>query len=93
MMTETEELTIRRDTLKAELEKARQDVLAREGERQLALHDLESQRDELLTSVKELQQEVDDLEASMLELNEEWKKATTEAAGAQRHLEELRRGS
>ena len=93
MMTETEELTIRRDTLKGELEKARQDVLAREGERQLALHDLESQRDELLTSVKDLQQEVDDLEASMLELNEEWKKATTEAASAKEHLEELRRGS
>ena len=60
MMTETEELTIRRDTLKTELEKARQDVLARAAERKTVLADLEAQRDELLSRVKELQQEVDD---------------------------------
>lgn len=90
-MTETEELTLRRDTLKEELEKARRDVEAREAERKTVLAELQAEHDELLREVTGLQREVDELEGSMLELEEAWKTATREAAGAKQHLEALYR--
>lgn len=90
-MTETEELTLRRDTLKEELEKARRDVEARDAERKTVLAGLQAEHDELLREVTGLQREVDELEDSMFDLEETWKTATREAAGAKQHLEALSR--
>lgn len=91
MMTETEELTLRRDTLAQELEKARRDVAAREAERKTVLGALEAERDERLNAVGELQREVDELEGELLELEEEWETASREAAGAKAYLKALAR--
>ena len=89
LVTEAEELVIRRDALRQALATAREQVIAREAERHAVLAELEAQRSALRSEVAALEEKVNALEASMESIDDAWRAATNEAAAAKAYLKDL----
>jgi chromosome segregation ATPase len=89
MMSEHDELVLRRDTLRKGIEDARQVLLERKQERDQALRDLLLERDELREKQQKLEAELESLEGDLFEITERQSAAREEARRARAHAASL----
>jgi len=89
MMSDTEVLELRRDTLKKTLVETRAQLEARAEERAETLEGLTKKRDDFTAEVRELEAELETLEGELFAITERWKTARDEAARAKAHASQL----